>query len=835
MSQPKSQSAVRPDGADAAARRSAAARAPSRTRLWIFRLTALVLAPLVFAVALELVLRAIGYGYDPGFLLARQHQQQPVWVQNNQFGWRFFGRDLARWPAAFAIAQSKPTNTVRLVLFGESAARGEPHPDFGPARMLEALLAQRYPDTHFEVVNTAMTAINSHAILPIARDCAKADADIWVVYMGNNEVVGPFGAGTVFGPQTPPLALIRASLAAKSTRTGQLVDSLLTRPRPARADDSIWGGLAMFLGQQVRAAEPRLQGVYDHFARNLANLLRVASRHQAGVVLSTVAVNVRDCAPFASAHRPGLSAAELARWEQSYQLGTNAQAALQYSTALSHYLTAGAIDDTHAELRFRVAECHQALGRPDEARPHFLAARDLDTLRFRCDSRLNELIRTAATNFAGPRLRLAEAELGFASESRGGVTGAEYFYEHVHLNHSGTYLLARTLAEQVSALLPPAVTASPRAKPTWASPNECVAALGYAAWHDVAPARSILATLDEPPFTGQWQQAQRRQKLEQSFAVLLQDVQASGLSDALIACEQALTNRPTDAILWRHLATLRQAAGDAAGAATAATRAIELLPNDPESWSVLGAARARQNQLTAAAEAFQQAFQYGPQGIKSRLELAAALATLGRTNDALREYREILDRKPRSVPAQLQLGRLHDLMGQPAEADLWFRRAYTNRNPRLPELTELAYFLQQNGRAELAAATYREAAALSPNPSPLWFQAGRLYATQGQYPAALACTTEAVRRATDSYDARLLHGIVLHKQGQTAPALEEFQAALRLNPASVDARLNLGLALAQTGRNPEALRWFNEVLQLSPTNQLALKYAQSLRQTNSPP
>ena len=44
-----------------------------------------------------------------------------------------------------------------------------------------------------------MTAINSHAILPIARECARRDGDLWIIYMGNNEMVGPFGAGTVFG------------------------------------------------------------------------------------------------------------------------------------------------------------------------------------------------------------------------------------------------------------------------------------------------------------------------------------------------------------------------------------------------------------------------------------------------------------------------------------------------------------------------------------------------------------------------------------------------------------------------------------------------------------
>ena len=62
-----------------------------------------------------------------------------------------------------------------------------------------SVAAAAFPQTHFEIVNLGITAINSHVILPIARDCAKADGDLWIIYMGNNEMVGPFGAATVFG------------------------------------------------------------------------------------------------------------------------------------------------------------------------------------------------------------------------------------------------------------------------------------------------------------------------------------------------------------------------------------------------------------------------------------------------------------------------------------------------------------------------------------------------------------------------------------------------------------------------------------------------------------
>jgi hypothetical protein len=65
------------------------------------------------------------------------------------------------------------------------------------------LLRERFPGQRFEVVNVAVTAINSHVILPIARECAQHQGDLWIVYMGNNEMVGPFGAATVFGTRAP--------------------------------------------------------------------------------------------------------------------------------------------------------------------------------------------------------------------------------------------------------------------------------------------------------------------------------------------------------------------------------------------------------------------------------------------------------------------------------------------------------------------------------------------------------------------------------------------------------------------------------------------------------
>src|SRR5581483_1327699 len=190
--------------------------------------------------------------------------------------------------------------TTRIFVFGESAAYGDPDPDFSVARELEALLSLRFPERHFEILNTAMTGINSHVIWPIARDCATRQGDIWIVYMGNNEVVGPFGSGTVFGPKAPPCWLVRASLAFKGVRLGQLFDDIGDKLKKRTPQESVWGGMEMFLKNHVRADDPRMPAVYANFQKNLDDIVRAGLDSGARVIVSTMARNVRDCAPFAS-------------------------------------------------------------------------------------------------------------------------------------------------------------------------------------------------------------------------------------------------------------------------------------------------------------------------------------------------------------------------------------------------------------------------------------------------------------------------------------------------------------------------------------------------------
>ncbi len=802
----------------------------SRRKLWLFRLVALVVAPLALLGGLEVVLRLAGSGYDTQFLKSVTHEGRELRVPNNQFGWRFFGPELARWPYPFALPPTKATNTVRIFVLGESAARGEPVSEFGLPRVLDALLSLKFPGVQFEVVNVAMTAINSHAIVSIARDCARADGDIWVVYMGNNEVVGPFGAGTLFGPQSPPLALIRANLALKTTRTGQLLDATLKRVRPpAAAAESGWGGMGMFLEQQVPAGDPRLASVYDHFAANLTDIIRTGRRRGVGIVVSTVAVNLKDCPPFASQHRPGLSEADLKQWNEHYAAGCQAAAAAQWAPAAAHFAAAARMDDTFADLLFRQARCALALGESSVAQEKFQRARDCDALRFRCDSRLNEITRQLVNARGDNRVRLVDAERRFAEESADHLPGREFFYEHVHLTFAGNYLLARLLADEILPLLPDGIAEQNAAPGPWPTSADCARRLGRTDWHEAAAVHSVISSLQSPPFTGQIDHRDRLRELEATLQQLSPALTPAGIAESSKVCAAALGANPRDAILHRQLAVLRRATGDFEGAVTALKAGLALLPNDSEGWSLLGQVLLQQQQFAAAETAFRRAYESGAQGLKARLDLARVLPLVGKSDEALAMHRKILAERPNNVPALLQLGQLVEKLGRREAAADYYQKALANRRPRAPELAELGDFFQQRRDFQPALTAYSEAVELNPDDPLLHLNVARCLAALARYPEATRHTTEAIRLAPERAEIQQLHGIVLLKQGRKAEALGPFREALRLAPQSLDNRLNLGVALAESGQTAEAITHLTVVVQSNPTNAGVLKLLETLR------
>lgn len=789
----------------------------------------MVLAPLLVLAGLEAGLRLGGYGYPAGFFLRRVINGRDAVTENRKFGWRFFDPAMARAPRPTVLPAVKSAETYRIFVLGESAAFGDPQPDFGLPRVLEALLSERYPGTHFEVVNAAMTAINSNVLLPIARDCARQHGDLWVIYMGNNEVVGPFGAGTVFGPQAPSLALIRGSLALKATRTGELLAAVSRRLAGRRTSEADWGGMAMFLNHQVRQDDPRMARVYAHFSRNLDDILEVGREHGVKMVVSTVVSNLKDCAPFASLHRPDLTAAQTAEWNRLYQAGVEAEQAGKTAEAAGFFQQAARSDERFADLQFRWGRCCLALGRDAEARQHFVLARDDDALRFRADSRINEIIRQAASGRERDGILFVDAQEALARQSPHGLPGGEWLYEHVHLNFDGNYRLARCLADEIVKELPETVTRRTEARPTWPTPADCARRLAWTGWNRYEAAASVMLRVNDPPFTSQLDHAQQYQRLQEQMEELRPALTPAALRQSAAEYRRALAAAPADWVLHKNLGRLLQKQGDLSGAEECWRQVTQLLPQDGEAAVQLGLVLTQLGRADDAIGQFETALRLAPDSVPARNGLGLALARKGEYREAIRAYERALTAMPDSSESHLNLGMALNALGETEAARQHFRRALDRKFNNAEALVTLGKMCVSQGWVSEALTNFTDALRLDPTEAAAHFCLGGALASLGRRREAQQHYAEAVWLNPDYAEARLGLGIELGRQGKDAEALEQFAAAVRLNPALLEARLNLGIALMNQQRNEEALSQLREVLRLAPDQPVARKYFQALQ------
>ncbi|MGA2864074.1 MAG: tetratricopeptide repeat protein [Verrucomicrobiota bacterium] len=801
----------------------ATAPAPGPRRRW-FRLGAALL-PLLLLGLLELGLRLAGWGYPTSFFLKVRHEGRAVLIENPKFGWRFFPPPVARSPEPVALDPAKPPGTLRIFVFGESAALGDPEPAYGFGRQLERLLQARHSERRIEVVNLAMTAINSHAIREIARDCAPRAGDCWLIYAGNNEVIGPFGAGTVFGRQAPGLASVRACLALQKTRVGQLLARGFKRCGPAQ-----WEGLELFLHQQVRRDDPRLNQVYHHFAKNLSAILDSGKKSGAKVLAATMAVNLKDSPPFASQPRAALSPADQAGWDQCLAREQLAETQGRLADALAACRQAAGIDPDFAELVFRRARCELAQGQA-AARADFQLACDLDTLRFRADSRLNEIIRQTA---AAKGVKLIDAERELARRSPGGVPGEELFYDHVHLNFSGNYALAALFVPAVEEeLFGPAAGATVGKAGETSQPLLTEAEVGRRLGFTDFDRRRVLAEmrlrLQQPPFLSQSNFQERDQRLGQALAAA-----PSPPKDLVPEYRAALALAPEDWVLRANFGRLLEAAGDASAAAAQWQEVARLLPHEPDAWFQLGNLEHSAGRYAQAARLFQEALNRKPNCAEALNGLGLVLAAQGKSSEAIRQFQAASTSEPRFTPARINLALVLANRGDLAGAAAQYRTVLGLDTNNVGARINLAKLLADQGRAEEAITLYTQALQLAPDNPVAHYDLANALAAQGRHAEAVPHYSAAAQSRPDFAEARYNLGVELARLGKLAEALAQFAEVVRLTPDSAEAHYNYGVALAKEQRYAEAVREFQETLNRQPDNAAARSALERASQLENP-
>jgi len=727
----------------------AAPPAATPRRRWLFRIAALLVIPLLMLAVLEAALRVAGYGYPTGLFEKVRLEGRDYLLNNEKFSLRFFPPELTRWPSPLMMEAAKPAGACRIFIFGESAAQGDPEPAFGAGRYLEVLLRERYPGVNFEVVNVAFTAINSHVIVPIARECACYQGDLWIIYMGNNEMIGPFGAATVFGAKAPPWPVVRLGLALQTTRVGQLLMDAGRKLKGKADGPGVWGGLQMFLGNQLAPEDPRKEVVYKNFQRNLQDILRAGRAANAAIILNTVAVNLKDCPPFASLHSSLLGPRE---WEKCDRLCANGRKELDGDPKLAadDFGMAVAQDERLAAAQFGQAQCLLRLGETQAAALHFQKACDCDALPFRADSRINEIIRQTGQQLEGPDLVVCDAAASLPEAGK--IPGQEMFYEHVHFNFDGNYRLAMLWAAQAGRLLPADV--KNKANGGWASQELCEARLGLTDWNRCNVFNAVRQRMERPPLNSQFNNDQRLSDLTARVDRILKQRNGTAATNARALYTDAIARAPRDYLLHENYGEFLELTGDLEQAALEWKQAGELMPRNPFAFRTEGQLLEKQGKLAAARDAFRHAVNLHPRYAEAWFELGKLDAVEGKLGDAMKNYQKAAALQPNDAQTYLYMGKALSLLKRTDEAVQNFRRALQWDGANWEAHYALGGELGLHGQVAEAKAEFEQVVRLQPQ-----FAMGHLNL-----------------------------GVALLKLNDPEGARRQFTETLRLDPANKSAR-----------------------------------------------
>lgn len=579
------------------------------------RATAALVVPAVILALAEGTLRIGGYGYPTTFFVASNDGQSIS--TNPKFAWQFYPRATATTPTPLRFDRVKAPGVKRIFILGESAAAGTPDPAFGFSRMLDLSLREQFPHSRFEVLNVAMRGIDSHIVRRIALESARLSPDLFVVYMGNNEMIGLHAPSPGEFTLSSNVRWVRFKEGLQRLKLAQSGKSLIARivKNPGPKQDQTF-----FRQKRIAFDDARRGRIYKHFEINLRDIGQAAESAGAETLVCSVAVNLRDFPPLGSLHRADLSSNDLVRWEEIQARGMAAESTGHFRLALECYREAATLDDHFADLHFRMARCFEAVGHVDDARRSYSLARDWDATQFRTDSRLNGIVRHVAST-SGPKIHFADVERDCASSplAANGVPGGKLFQEHVHFRFEGDHLVAGVLAESVASIFKLAAPAK-----THLSPDECARRLAYTEVDDFNVRSSIVRLTSHPPFLDQIEHATRQARLEGELKVQAQNASPTIFERAILTYQEAIAARPDDWMLRYNFGNLLRQIGRHSAASEQFAHVVARLPDQRVFRVALGDSLLAAGKRNEAVAQFEAALKLDPDLQPARVGLQAA-------------------------------------------------------------------------------------------------------------------------------------------------------------------------------------------------------------------
>jgi lysophospholipase L1-like esterase len=367
----------------------------------------LVLLPIIFLIAFELILRAVDYGYNTDVFI----EVAPGYYGSNPKLAKKYFHNVKSVPNTIndVFKIEKPKNGFRVFVLGGSSGAGYPYMPLGSfSRYVRKRLELVYPKNEIEVVNLSMTAVNSYTIKDVLPSVLEQKPDLILIYAGHNEYYGALGVGSMENLGSN-IWLVNLSVKLEQFKTYQfirnvikyLVKKLGKNERPSN------GTLMSRMAEKKKI--PYQSDIFnagiEQFKENMSDVLEEI--HDAGVpvLFSTLGSNLMGLSPFIS---------------EPYK------------------------NFPDAKIIFKDATEDFKNGNLQKAAKEYRYAKDLDMLRFRAPEKINSVIENLSEKY-GAILVNSDSALNKASKT--GIIGNDLMVDHLHPTLRGYQIIGKTFYE----------------------------------------------------------------------------------------------------------------------------------------------------------------------------------------------------------------------------------------------------------------------------------------------------------------------------------------------------------------------------------------------------
>jgi tetratricopeptide (TPR) repeat protein len=376
-----------------------------RTPLWFYLVLALV--PVIIILLLEISLRLFNYGRTYDQWIPAGNGKLTL---NPEIAFRYF-YNTERVPSANHnyFDEFKKERSYRVFVMGESSAAGFPYsPNGAFSRYLHKRLELLYPERKIEVVNIAMSAINSYAIRDMLPGVLDKQPDLIIIYTGHNEYYGALGVGSVETLGDTRL-LVNTVIWLNRFKTFEFLRNVVKSvsgwfSSPVKSDGTLMARMSQ--RQLITFNSAKYFSGISQFEGNLRDILEMAKDKNVPVILGKLVSNLKDQKPFESSYDGKFPPAD-----EMFNLG-------------------------HAEL---------SAGRLNTADSLFRLAKDLDPLRWRAPEKVNQIIEDLGNEFSYPVVKLDSV---FNAESIYGIVGDDLITDHLHPNLRGFQIIGREICNK---------------------------------------------------------------------------------------------------------------------------------------------------------------------------------------------------------------------------------------------------------------------------------------------------------------------------------------------------------------------------------------------------